>query len=283
MKYLFQLGKYAVILPVSLTAFTGYFLYDPRPGIAIIAVTAGVFLMGMAASALNQVQELKQDTLMPRTQKRPLVTGRISTSSALIFSIACILPGSLLIYFTGNIVAAGIALFTIAWYNGIYTPMKKLTAFAVIPGSLTGALPPVIGWTAAGGNITDPDALILAFLFFIGQVPHFWLLVNIYGDEYAQAGMPSLQKHFNNSQVNKLSYIWIISSLVAAFLLVAFNILDTLIFKIITSLLILGGILVFSIRFLKYPGGKQKQEFIFLNIFYLLLMLILIVDKLAAQ
>jgi len=270
LKYLFQLGKYSVILPVSLTAFTGYFLYTPEFNAAILAVTAGVFLMGMAASTLNQIQELKQDSLMPRTQKRPLVTGKISVSSALLCSIVCIISGSLLIYFTGNIIATGIALFTIAWYNGLYTPMKKMTAFAVIPGSLTGALPPVIGWTAAGGNITDPEVLILAFLFFIGQVPHFWLLVNIYGEEYANAGLPSLQKHFNKSQVNKLSYIWIISSLVAAFLLVAFNILDTVFFRILTTVLIMAGILVFSIRFLKQTKGNQKHEFILLNIFYLL-------------
>jgi len=107
----------------------------------------------------------------------------------------------------------------VLWYNGVYTPLKRLTAFAVAPGALIGALPPAIGWTAAGGSAGDLRLLALAFFFFIWQVPHFWLLLFKYGEEYAEAGFPSITRLFSTTQLGRLTFVWMLATAAASLLL----------------------------------------------------------------
>ena len=187
-----QLSKLKIMLPVSLTGFTGYFIYNPHLSVNIILVSFGVLLMAISASALNQVQEVALDSKMKRTLGRPVPSGRIKIKNAVFFSICCMLTGTSLIWLYGNLTASLIGIFTILWYNGVYTYSKRITAFAVVPGALTGALPPLIGWIAAGGGIWDKPIIFVEFLFFTGQIPHFWLLIIKYGEEYSKAGIPAL-------------------------------------------------------------------------------------------
>lgn len=280
LRNLSQLGKFSVVFPVSLTAFTGYFLYDPVLNIFILLLTLGVFLQGAAASALNQVQENRIDSKMDRTRNRPLPAGRMKPLQAIIFVIIAFGTGSLLIYLSGNQIAVLLGVFTLLWYNGIYTPLKRITPFAVIPGSVTGAIPPVIGWTAAGGNLGDPVAILLAFLFFMGQVPHFWLLILKYGDQYKNAGLPSLKDVFSDRQINNLSFIWVSASFISALFLAYFGILLNPGLKITLVILTFTGILIFSRLINKIGTLNQKKYFILLNSFYMLLMAVLIMDKL---
>jgi protoheme IX farnesyltransferase len=159
------LGKFSVIFPVSLTAFMGYFLFEPTISYQIIIVSLGVFLLGVASSSLNQIQEKEIDAQMERTKNRPLPAGTINLTSALIFSILSFTFGMLTLVIWGTTISALLGLFTVLWYNGLYTFLKRKTAFAVIPGSLTGAIPPIIGWTAAGGSIYDFKIILIAFIF----------------------------------------------------------------------------------------------------------------------
>ena len=92
----------------------------------------------------------------------------------------------------GHPLAALLGLITVVWYNGIYTPLKRVTAFAAIPGGVVGAIPPVIGWVSGGGDPTDARIIVVAFFFFVWQVPHFWLLLMRIGGDYERAGLPSL-------------------------------------------------------------------------------------------
>ncbi|MGC9341309.1 MAG: protoheme IX farnesyltransferase [Bacteroidales bacterium] len=280
---LFRLGKISVILPVSFTAFTGYFLFNPEINLSIFLVSIGVFLQGTAASGLNQVQESLLDSKMERTKSRPIPTGSVNRNQALLFVLISFLAGSFLVYLSGNLMAVLLGVFTLIWYNGIYTPLKKITAFAVIPGSLTGAIPPVIGWTAAGGSFTDPEAILLAFLFFMGQVPHFWLLILKFGDQYRSAGLPNLTDVFSTRQINNLSFIWISASLSGALLLGLFGILQHPVSKIILILITLSGIFMFSGLINNTENMKRKKYFILLNSFYLFLMIILVIDKIIME
>jgi protoheme IX farnesyltransferase len=158
LKPFIQLCKFPVTIPVSMTAFTGYYLFSPDISIELLMVSLGVLILASAASALNQLQEIPQDARMERTKIRPLPSNILKPSDVLIFVIICLIAGCLLLYFFGSLLALSLGLFTILWYNGIYTWLKKITAFAVIPGSVTGAIPPVIGWTAAGGSIDEDPA-----------------------------------------------------------------------------------------------------------------------------
>ena len=234
------------MLPVAFTGFTGYFIFKPEINASILLVSLGILLQAIASSVLNQLQEIDLDRKMNRTHNRPLPTGKIGISAAVIFLLITIISGTALIYFFGNLTAALVGLFTIFWYNIIYTYSKRITAFAVVPGSLTGALPPFIGWTAAGGFLFDKPIVLLGFLLFIGQVPHFWLLILKYGEEYGNAGIPSLTRVLSRPQINRLSFTWVVTSAISALFLSYFEVIHS---KIIISLLLFSSFyLIWSFR-----------------------------------
>jgi protoheme IX farnesyltransferase len=275
-----QLSKLKIMLPVSLTGFTGYFIYNPHVSVNIILVSFGLLLMAISASALNQVQEADLDSKMERTLHRPIPDGRIRIIHAVIFSIFIMLAGISLIWIFGNLTASLIGLFTILWYNGVYTYSKRITAFAVVPGSLTGALPPLIGWIAAGGGMLDKQIVFLEFLFFTGQIPHFWLLIIKYGEEYNKAGIPTLTDIFSNEQINRLTFIWVITSVIAALFLCCFEVIRS--GTVILILLSASAFIVWRFSSLLKSGANRntsKKYSILLDSYFLLILLLLIADK----
>jgi len=283
LKDFYRLGKFSIIFPVSFTAFTGYFLYRPIIDINLIMVVAGVFLLGSAASALNQIQERDIDALMERTRKRPLAVRSMTRGAATLFFFITLLSGSVLLYIFGSGLSMSIGLFTIVWYNGLYTYLKRLTAFAAVPGALTGAMPPLIGWTAAGGQLTDYTALLLSFLLFIGQVPHFWLLILIYGNQYKKAGLPNLTNVFTLKQITRVTWAWIMASFMAALLLAWFGIMQNETVRLVLLLITLSSMIVFTgLLARKLTPYKIRIYFILLNSYFMLVMLLLVIDKIAA-
>jgi protoheme IX farnesyltransferase len=275
-----QLSKLTIMLPVSLTGFTGYFIFRPQLTIHLILVTIGILLMAVSASSINQMQEAGLDSKMKRTLDRPIPSGRISLRSATVFSALCLITGILLIYSGGNLLAASVGLFTVLWYNGIYTYSKRITAFAVVPGALTGALPPLIGWVAAGGGAFDKPILFLEFLFFTGQIPHFWLLILKYGEEYSKAGVPSLTNVFNAGQINRLTFTWIVTSVIGAVFLCYFEVIRAGV--IIVILLIASAFLIWKFSELIKTGADEKtykKYSILLDSYFLLILILLISDR----
>lgn len=275
-----ELSKPKIMIPVSLTGFTGYFIYDQHITLNILLVTAGIFFLAVSASVLNQVQEIRQDRLMERTRNRPLPSGRISKRNALVFFMISLLAGSALVYAGGNVTALLIGILTILWYNGVYTIAKKFTAFAVVPGAITGALPPLIGWVAAGGSPWDKIIVFVEFLFFIGQVPHFWLIILKYSEEYELAGFPSITGKMTKSQIGRLIFSWILVSALAAIFLFTFEIIGNPI--IILALFTATITLVLLFRDLVKGGemnSENKKYPVILNIYYLLIILLLISDR----
>ena len=222
-----ELSKLKIMIPVSLTGFTGFFVFDPHFSAKIFITTLGILLTAISASVLNQIQEVKLDGKMNRTYHRPLPEKRITLQHAFLFFLISIFCGLTIIYYAGNLKAAIIGLITIVWYNGIYTYSKRITAFAVVPGAVTGALPPIIGWVAAGGGLLEKPIMFIAFLIFIGQIPHFWLLILKYGDDYKRAGLPSLTDIFNVNQISRLTFSWVVSSAFAALFLCYFEIIQS--------------------------------------------------------
>ncbi|HKK43594.1 MAG TPA: protoheme IX farnesyltransferase [Bacteroidales bacterium] len=283
-RYYLRLSKLRIMLPVSLTGFTGYFLFKPVIDFGILLVSLGVFLVAVSASVLNQLQETDIDIRMNRTRNRPLPAKQITSAGAMIFFALCFLSGMMLLYFAGNFSAAVLALFAVGWYNGVYTGLKKVTAFAVIPGALTGAIPPLIGWVAAGGNVLDKTALSLSVLFFIGQIPHFWLLMLKYDKEYRNAGIPTLTGLLPRKKVNILIFGFVIFSALAA--------LSLCYFEIISSQYLNAALIMISVLLIwQFTGlirnivdadttGKYSR---LLDVYYLLILLLLISDRLMSQ
>jgi protoheme IX farnesyltransferase len=240
---------------------------------------AGVFLMSCSSAAINHIQEYKTDALMPRTQNRPIPSGKISLNTAIVIALSYFIYGALILLTNFPPIVFFTSFLTLIAYNGIYTPLKKVTAFAVVPGSLVGALPPFIGWFAGGGALMDERILWVSLFFFIGQIPHFWLLLLMFGKQYSLAGYPSLNTLFNEGQIKRLSYTWILATIATAFV-VAMTVIQgatTLFFLLLY---------VFYLLFSLTPGILVKQDipvyksFLKLNFLYLLMMILLIMDSL---
>ncbi|MEI6682949.1 MAG: protoheme IX farnesyltransferase, partial [Bacteroidota bacterium] len=175
-RVLITLTRFPVSLAVTFTAFAAMVICTGDITSAMFFPVAGIFLLASGASAFNQYQEWPYDERMERTRKRPIPSRRISTQEALRIATLCITGGLLLLLYFSTSVCFFLGIFNLVWYNGVYTWLKRKTAFAVVPGALTGAIPILMGWTAAGGQLHDPTVIFLAFFLFIWQMPHFWLL-----------------------------------------------------------------------------------------------------------
>ncbi len=276
-----RLSKLRIMIPVSLTGFTGYFLLSPVISPGILLTSLGILMMAISASVLNQIQEADMDAKMNRTMKRPLPARHISGRDAFFYFIFCFVTGLILLYVAGNFQAALLAFFAVAWYNGVYTGLKRITAFAVIPGALTGAMPPLIGWVAAGGGILDSTVIFLSILFFVGQIPHFWLLVLRYDEDYKKAGIPRLTGLLPRNKVNLLIFTTVVLSALAALSLCCFEIIRIVYLKVIlilaTLVLIWQFSGLFSAKTTHHVPAKYSR---LLDLYFTLILLLLISDRL---
>lgn len=278
---LFELGKVRITVFVAVSTSVGYIMASGNLNAGLILPTIGVFLLAVSSAALNHIQESDIDGLMNRTKNRPIPTGRITSINVFYISFISFIVGSALIVLSSNVLAMLIGWLAFVWYNIIYTPLKRKYAFAVFPGSVIGALPPIIGWVAAGGDPFESQILALALFFFIWQVPHFWLLLLLYGKDYEQAGLPTLTQIFNTSQLTRITFVWIIGLSTSCFLIPLFGISKSIITYSI--LLALGIWLIFStsrILFAYFNNASYKKAFMQLNIYVLAVVFILSIDKL---
>ena len=276
-----ELGKVRITSFVSLTTSLGYILFTGKIDLGIVLPTFGVFLLASGASCINHLQEQKFDAAMDRTKGRPLPSGRIDSLSTLLLGINVLLFGSLILYYSSNLESLMLGWLAVLWYNAFYTPLKRKFALAVVPGALIGAIPPVIGWAAAGGNPLDTKILIVALFFFIWQVPHFWLLLLLHGKDYEQAGFPTLTKLFSSLQVSRITFVWIAALAFSCVLIPLANISSQPFTPVLLFLLALW--LIFESRGILSSYLEKiifRKAFIRINIFVLLVVLLISIDKL---
>jgi heme o synthase len=178
---------------VIITAGAGFYLGCLRSGISPFQLDGFKALLAIAvvtcgSSALNQALERKSDALMRRTADRPMAAGRISLSHGLILGFAATFLGSLYLAYATNLLTGTLTLLTAIGYVGIYTPLKRITTINTFIGAFPGALPPLIGWTAARGIIEWPGVALFAVLF-VWQFPHFMAIGWMYRDDYTRGGI----------------------------------------------------------------------------------------------
>lgn len=225
MKSYLTLCRVNIAFFTASSAATGFFLGPWHRPVDALFPTFAVFLLACGASAMNQVQERGIDANMERTRLRPLPSNAITPPRALSTSRALIASGTLTLIFSAGFPAAALGLSAILWYNGLYTYLKRKTAFASVPGAVVGMLPPAIGWVSAGGRIFDPLLYALSALFFLWQVPHFWLLLLNHGKEYEKAGLPSLTSLLTPQQIARITFVWICAAATAGLLLPLFGVI----------------------------------------------------------
>ncbi len=227
-KIFLELIKVKISLFATLSASAGFIFAHRGLSREMVLPVVGVFFLASGSCALNQFQERRYDQRMERTQGRPIPSKRLSPSMALKISIGLLLFGSILLYVGTHWSASGFGLFAVFWYNGVYTLLKRKSAFAAIPGALVGAIPPLIGWVSGKGYFSlDPQILAVSFFFFIWQVPHFWLLLLKFGRDYEKAGLPSLSRIFTSAQLSRIIFIWIFAAGAACMIIPLFGIVKS--------------------------------------------------------
>ncbi len=273
--------RLGVSLAVSFSAVTGYIVATSFLDLKILYIFLGVFLMSGGASALNQFQERNIDAAMNRTKNRPIPSKLIASEIGLIISIFLSLVGFTVLYFLTGPAPSILGLLNILWYNGLYTPLKKKTVFAVVPGSLTGVTPLLIGWSAAGAYLLSPQIIFISFFIYMWQIPHFWLLLIKNGEDYKSAGLSTFHRLFNDRQVKRILFTWIISTSLTSLLLAYFGFIQSqILFIVLIMLNVFISISFYQILFKNNKLIQFKKAFIEINAFMIIVLGLLIIDSL---
>jgi len=275
-----KLSKFNLSLAIAFSTLTGCFFFSGRFNLNSLWATLGVFFLSAAASTLNQVQEREHDAVMNRTKKRPLPSGLITVNVAMMYFWGNLILGSLVLSLTGSLSALLLGLGNLVWYNFVYTYSKRMTSFSVIVGSVNGAIPPMIGWAAAGGNPLHPTIMFFAFFIFLWQMPHFWLLLIKYGEEYREAGFHTLNVKVSDALLKRIIFLWTVATSVSSMFFPYFHIMQRQYLAVVVVLLNFAIIVLFY-RML-FKSGYQfsfRKAFMAINFFMLLVLVILILDR----
>jgi heme o synthase len=187
-----ELSKSRIVMMVLITTASGYLFAAQRVDWMLLLNTLlGTALVAAGTNALNQYIERDHDAKMRRTRLRPLPDGRISPRAALLFSIAISILGTLYLGVMVNWLTAALGAFTLTTYIFIYTPLKRVSTICTLIGAIPGAIPPLMGWTAATGILGTGGWIVFAILFF-WQLPHFMAISWMYRDDYARGGFAML-------------------------------------------------------------------------------------------
>jgi protoheme IX farnesyltransferase len=239
---------------------------------------AATALVAAGASALNQLLEREYDAKMRRTQDRPLPSGRLQPTMVAIFGGVTSVAGLIYLALAVNLLTSVLGAVTLVSYLFIYTPLKRVTWLNTAIGAVPGALPPLMGWTAARGELTGEGWALFAILFF-WQLPHFFAIAWMYREEYAKAGFKMLSSADADGRRTAEQSV----SNTLALLAVS---LCPFVFKMagatyLVGAIILGaGFLFCAIRFSRQLTLASARQLFFASIIYLPLLLALMVwDK----
>lgn len=214
-----ELTKPRLSLMNVITAALGYFAAGPEANYIVFgSLLAGTTLAAFGAAALNLWWERNEDALMRRTRERPTVTGAISPGKALALGIGMSVFGVALLGVGVNALASALTAATILLYVLAYTPLKKITPWATEVGAIPGALPPLIGWVAAGAGLSGLGWILFAFLF-AWQIPHFMAICWTCRKDYEDAGFKMLSLvDPSGDRVARKALLWSVLMVAISFL-----------------------------------------------------------------
>jgi heme o synthase len=238
----------------------------------------GTALLAAGAAALNQLQERDHDARMLRTRHRPLPSGRLSPPTALLVGVACAVTGLGWLGAAVNPLTAALGAATLGIYLLVYTPLKRVTALNTLVGAVPGALPPLMGWTAARGSI-DPGGWSLFAILACWQLPHFLAIAWLYREDYARAGfvmLPLLDTGGRRTSRRALGHALIL----LAVSLIPFGLHIAGPAYLVGALLLGAAFVGAAARFARHVGDDTARRLFYLSILYLPLLLgLLVIDK----
>jgi len=240
----------------------------------------GTFLIAGGTAAHNQYMERQFDKLMVRTARRPLPSFRIKDRHALAFSVSMIILGLVYLIFNVNFAAGLVSLATSFIYLVLYTPLKQVSFWNVPIGSVAGALPPVGGWAAASGTVTDPGMWILFAVVFLWQVPHVLAIAWLCNEDYTKAGFHMLPEGDGSGIKTAWYSIVCLAGLlpaVAGLYLLDYNTMFYLVPAVAATLWFIFQ----GIRFFYERSAVTARKLMFASFFYLpIIWIIVLIDKL---
>ncbi len=187
-----ELSKSRIVLMVLITTAAGFLFAAPQVvPILLVHTLIGTALVAAGTNALNQYVERDRDAKMHRTRMRPLPAGRITPRAALLFSSAIAVIGTIYLGLAVNWLTAALGAFTLTSYIFVYTPLKRISTLCTLIGAIPGAIPPLMGWTAATNELSLGGIIAFAFLF-LWQMPHFMAISWMYREDYARGGFAML-------------------------------------------------------------------------------------------
>jgi protoheme IX farnesyltransferase len=275
-----DLFKARLTFLVLLTTLVGFYIgfRGPVNYLLMLETLFGTALLASGASALNQLMEQKHDAKMRRTQNRPLPSGRMQPRSVLIVGTVAAISGLVFLAVAVNVLTCLIGAFSFASYLFIYTPLKRVTWLNTAIGAIPGALPPLMGWTAARGELSREGWALFAILAF-WQLPHFLAIAWMYREEYAKAGfkmLPVIDPQGHRTGRQAVSHtLGLLPVSLAPFL---FHLAGP---TYLIGALILGVVFLwYAVQFSRYLTGAKARQLFFVSILYLPLLLALMVfDK----
>src|SRR6185437_1033297 len=276
-----SLVRVRLCLLVLLTTLVG-FLMGRRAVVftysTLVVTLVGTALSASGAAALNQWWEREWDGCMERTRNRPLPGGRLHPSDVLIGGILFSLAGIVVLFLFVNKLSATLTIFTVVSYIFLYTPLKRTTSFNTLVGAVPGALPPLIGCTAAQGQIGIEGYFLFTTLW-LWQVPHFLAIAWIYRHQYTKAGFVMLSKKDDSGVITSFQALVYTTLLLIVSLLPVAAGLNT-IFYLLPALSLGSWLVVQASRFMQERSYANARTLFTSSILYLPLLLgVLLVTK----
>lgn len=275
----YEMCKPRVVMLMILTSIVGMMLAVPGmvPLDVLILGNLGIALVAASGAVVNHLIDRKIDILMKRTHNRPMAQGRVELLQGTVFAVAIGVLGMAILLYWVNPLCAWLTLGSFIGYAFIYTGyLKHATPQNIVIGGLSGAMPPLLGWSAVTGSI-EPDALILVFIIFAWTPPHFWALAIHRKDEYAKSGVPMLPVT-HGEHVTKIHIIVYTAILLVSSVFPYFSGMSGWLYLV--SALVLGvGFMVWSLRLMYWPKATTAMDTFKYSILYLALLFVaLVVD-----
>ncbi len=275
----YEMCKPRVVMLMILTAMVGMFLAVPGmvPWDILILGNLGIALVAGSGAVVNHLIDYRVDSVMKRTHNRPIPQGRVDQKQAALFATTIGIAGMLILLFWVNPLCAWLTLASFVGYAFIYTGyLKRATPQNIVIGGLSGAMPPLLGWSAVTGTI-EPGALILVLIIFAWTPPHFWALAIHRKEEYAKTGIPMLPV----THGEHLTKIHIILYTVIMFLITLLPYLTGMSGPIyLLAAVVLGlGFLWWSLMLMYRPKASTAMDTFRYSIVYLMvLFVVLLID-----
>lgn len=273
-----QLSKFRLTILVVITAVLGYILGVVKVESAsfnlasLLGLIIGGYFLTASSNAINQILEKDSDKLMSRTQGRPLVTGKMDVTEAILFAALSGLVSILVLGASMNATTAFLGLASLIIYAFLYTPLKKISSISVFVGAFPGAVPPMLGYVGATGQMSF-EAVVLFCVQFFWQFPHFWSLAWVLHDDYLKAGYFMLPSGGGKNKRSAFQIVWysLIMTLVSTMpFYLGFSGVPYLVVA-----LVLGIIMIwFALQLFKTLQDKDAKKLMFASFVYIPLLLI---------